>query len=43
MEAFEPLDEVPARDHLVLRTDRPIEETLDELEAFVGRAVDGAA
>jgi uncharacterized protein len=41
MEAFEPLDEVPARDHLVLRTDRPIEETLGEIEAFVGRAVEG--
>lgn len=41
IESFEPLDEVPARDHLVVRTDRPIEETLDEVDAFVSRAIEG--
>jgi aminoglycoside phosphotransferase family enzyme/predicted kinase len=41
MESFEPLDEVPARNHLVLRTDRPLVETLDDVEAFVSRAVEG--
>ena len=39
--AWEPLDEVSARDHHVLRTDRPIEECLDELDRFVSAAVDG--
>jgi aminoglycoside phosphotransferase family enzyme/predicted kinase len=41
LERFERLDDVPARDHLALRTDRPIEEALDELESFVSRAVEG--
>jgi predicted kinase len=40
MDAFEPLDDVPVQDHLVLRTDRPLEETLEEVEAFVNRATD---
>jgi aminoglycoside phosphotransferase family enzyme/predicted kinase len=43
IESFEPLDEVPARDHLAVRTDRPIEETLDEVEAFVSVAIEGSA
>ena len=30
---FEPLDEVAARAHIVLRTDRPTEEVLEELES----------
>ena len=30
---FEPLDEVPADRHLLLRSDRPFESVLDELEA----------
>jgi predicted kinase len=42
IEEFEPLEEVPARDHLVLRTDRPIEEASAEVEAFIGRAIEGA-
>jgi predicted kinase len=37
---FEPLDDVPASDHLILRTDRPIEEALGEIEIFVSRAID---
>jgi aminoglycoside phosphotransferase family enzyme/predicted kinase len=40
IDAFEPLDDVPARDHLVLRTDRPVGETLEEIDAFVNRAID---
>ena len=31
---FEPLDEIPARDHLPLRTDRPLDEALEDLELF---------
>jgi aminoglycoside phosphotransferase family enzyme/predicted kinase len=42
IEAFEPLDDVPAADHLVLRTDRPVEETLAEVEAFASRALDSS-
>jgi predicted kinase len=30
---FEPLDEVPPERHLALRTDRPLDDALDELEA----------
>jgi hypothetical protein len=30
---FDPLDEVPPEGHLALRTDRPLEVLLDELEA----------
>jgi len=30
---FEPLDEVPPDSHLALRTDRPLEALLDDLEA----------
>lgn len=41
IESFEPLDEVPARDQLVIRTDRPIGETLDDVEAFVSRSIEG--
>ena len=29
---FEPLDEVPPRDHVVLRTDRPVDEIVDDVE-----------
>jgi predicted kinase len=32
---FEPLDEVPPRAHFTLRTDRPVEERLAELEAWL--------
>jgi hypothetical protein len=41
LSAWEPLDDVPATDHLVLRTDRPVEACLDELDSFVSAAVDG--
>jgi aminoglycoside phosphotransferase family enzyme/predicted kinase len=34
-QAWEPLDEVPASRHLVLRTDRPVEETLAEVLALL--------
>jgi predicted kinase len=40
---YERLDDVPAQAHLVVRTDRPIEECLEEIEAFVSRAVDSRA
>jgi len=33
LQAFEPLDEVPARDHLTVRTDRPLEEIVAQVEA----------
>lgn len=32
---FEPLDEVPAGRHLVLRTDRAVEEIADDVEALL--------
>jgi hypothetical protein len=32
---FEPLDEVPATQHVVLRTERPVEDLIDELEEIV--------
>jgi uncharacterized protein len=32
---FEPLDEVPARHHVLLRSDRPPEELVHELEAVL--------
>jgi uncharacterized protein len=32
---FEPLDEVPAGRHLVTRTDRPVEQIADDLEALL--------
>ena len=32
---FEPLNEVPAGRHLVLRTDRPVEEIADDVEALL--------
>lgn len=34
-EEFEPLDEVPATRHLALRTDRPVEEVADDVEALL--------
>jgi uncharacterized protein len=34
-QAWEPLDEVPASRHLVLRTDRPVEETLADVLALL--------
>jgi predicted kinase len=40
IDAFEALEDVPARHHLVLRTDRPFGETLEEVDAFVNRAID---
>jgi aminoglycoside phosphotransferase family enzyme/shikimate kinase len=43
LEAWEPLDDVPAADRHVLRTDRAVEECLDELDSFVSAAVDSAA
>ena len=40
---FEPLDEVPPRAHLTLRTDRPVEELLADVEAWLdARLVSGA-
>jgi aminoglycoside phosphotransferase family enzyme/predicted kinase len=42
IEAFEPLDEVAARDHFVVRTDRPQAETVDEIDAFASRAIEGS-
>jgi uncharacterized protein len=38
---FQRLDEVPAADHLVLRTDRTPDDSLDEVESFASRAVEG--
>ena len=32
---FEPLDDVPAARHLALRTDRPVEEVADDVEALL--------
>jgi aminoglycoside phosphotransferase family enzyme/predicted kinase len=40
IQGYERFDEIPARDHHVLRTDRPLAEALDQLEAFVSAAVD---
>ena len=40
LSAWEPLGEVPTGDHLALRTDRPVEACLDELDSFVSAAVD---
>ena len=40
LSAWEPLDDVPADDRHALRTDRPVEVCLDELESFVAVAVD---
>ena len=41
LEAWEPLETGPPRDRLLLRTDRPLETCLAEMEAFVSAAVDG--
>jgi len=38
LEEFESLDEVPAQRHVLLRTDRPLEELVDELETVVDAA-----
>jgi uncharacterized protein len=38
LERFEPLDEVPASWHALLRTDRPVDELVDELEARLDAA-----
>jgi uncharacterized protein len=43
LERFEPLDEVSARDHLVLRTDRSPAEAASELDAVVSRAIEGVS
>jgi uncharacterized protein len=40
LSAWEPLDDVPAADRFTLHTDRPVDECLDELDAFVSAAVD---
>jgi predicted kinase len=37
--AFEPLDDVPPADRHSLRTDRPLEATVDEAERLVAAAV----
>lgn len=42
IEAFEPLDEVPARDRVIVYTDRPVEDSLDEVEAFASRAIEAS-
>ena len=39
-EMFEPLDEIPSGDHLVIHTDRPVAESLAQLEGLVSDAVD---
>lgn len=38
---FQFLYDVPAEDHLVVRTDRPLEQAVDEVEAFASRTVEG--
>ena len=38
--SFEPLDEIPPGDHLVIGTDRPVAESLAELEKLVSDACD---
>ena len=40
LEKWEPLEEVAPADRHVLRTDRPLEDCLDELDAFVSASVD---
>jgi hypothetical protein len=36
-ETWEPLDELPASAHLALRTDRPLEEIVDDVLALLDR------
>lgn len=38
---WESLDEVPARAHMILRTDRKLAETVDQLLALLDRRLDG--
>ena len=40
LSAREPLSEVSPGDHLVLRTERPVEDCLGELDSFVSDAID---
>lgn len=41
LEAREPLDEIPAASLHALRTDRPLDPCLDDLDRFVSAALDG--
>ncbi|MGZ4247293.1 MAG: bifunctional aminoglycoside phosphotransferase/ATP-binding protein [Solirubrobacteraceae bacterium] len=40
---WQPLDEVPAQAHIILRTDRQLSETVNDLLALLDRRVDGPA
>jgi aminoglycoside phosphotransferase family enzyme/predicted kinase len=43
LDTWEPLDEVPARAHLMVRTDRPIEEMVGDVLALLDRRLQEAA